>query len=155
MMENDELEELIRQDIAVGLAGAPRVDDAEPLPPVFAPAGGWDRRSRDLPGLTVNVVDARRGRMAVEWSYKCTHVGDLGGLRPTGKDLTMQGVTIVDLRDEGAPRFRRYVDWSDVMSRLDVTATFRPSFQSLDEIPGFGEIVLDPDAKTGERRQSD
>jgi hypothetical protein len=155
MMDNKELEELIRQDIAVGLAGAPRLDDGEPQPPIFAPVGGVGRRTRELPGVTVSVVDARRGRMAVEWSYKCTHVGHLGGLRPTGKNLTIHGVTIVDLRDEGSPRFRRYVDWADVMSRLDVTATFRPSFKSLDDIPGFGEIVLDPDARKGKPRASD
>jgi hypothetical protein len=154
MMENKELEELIRQDIAVGLAGASNGED-DAQQPIFAPVGGLDRRSRELSGVTVKIVDPRRGRMAVEWSYKCTHVGPLGGLPPTGKDLTIHGVTIVDLRDEDSPRFRRYIDWAEVMSRLDVTATFRPSFKSLDDIPGFGDIVLDPDAKRGAPRPSD
>jgi hypothetical protein len=149
-MADRELEDLVARDIEVGLAGGSAETDEAPRQAIFAPIDGVDFSQGELPGVTVRTVD--RNRAAVEWTYRCQHVGHFAGIMPTDKTLVIHGVTIVERRPDREPRFRRYVDWAEVMTQLGVTATFRPSFESVDEIPGFGSIVLDPDAKKGEPR---
>lgn len=138
-MADKDLEDLVRRDIAVGLAGQSDEQNENPARTIFAPLKEFNRKRGEFPGITARTIDGRRGRTAVEWSYRGQHVGTLAGIRPTDRVVTVRGVTIVEQRDGKPPLFRRYVDWSEVMGALGVTATFRPTFDSLEQIPGFGE----------------
>jgi hypothetical protein len=137
-MPDRDIEALVRRDIATGLAGQSDVQNENPMPAIIAPLAGFDGKG-EFPGVKVAAVEGKRGRVAVEWTYRGRHVGNLGGILGTGKVLTVEGVTIVEQRDGEAPRFKRYVDWAGAMSQLGVTASFRPSFNALSDIPAFGE----------------
>jgi hypothetical protein len=66
---------------------------------------------------------------AVTWEYECVHSGLFQGLNPTGKRLTIRGITIIanHLDDEKGASFARYIDWSQVMTDLGMYASYRPT----------------------------
>ncbi|MBV8950425.1 MAG: hypothetical protein JOZ99_06090 [Actinobacteria bacterium] len=61
---------------------------------------------------------------AVPWEYRCVHAGAFQGLFPTGRELRIPGVTLVDYRGE-EPMFARYVDWAAVIEQLGLTVSWR------------------------------
>jgi hypothetical protein len=138
--EFSDIEELVRNDIRRGLAGDAVGPDGTPAgdrkpDASFTPVRGDADQSRD--GIVyANAITGDRGTTAVEWAFRCRHVRTFGGILPTNRELTIYGVTIVRTRGEKL-EFRRYVDWSMVMTELGVSAGFRPAVNSLDEIPGF------------------
>ena len=136
--------ELVRLDLLAGLAGIdgdgrPIAVD-EPFPgrgqPTFVPRTDSDDPSSAFSGAELTPSDAEVG--VVEWTYTCTHGGDLPGIVQTNKDVVIQGVTIVDRRDPDQP-FRRYVDWSRVMAQLGVSASFRPEVDRLENLPSYND----------------
>lgn len=64
------------------------------------------------------------GVVAVPWRYECRHVGNFRNLFPTGRSLTIHGVTFVDGRGD-EPVFHRYVDWAGVFTQLGLTVSGR------------------------------
>lgn len=62
--------------------------------------------------------------VAVPWTYYCRHTGDFHGLFRTGRELTIEGVTLVDYRD-GQTLLHRYVDWAGVIAQLGLEVSGR------------------------------
>jgi hypothetical protein len=62
--------------------------------------------------------------IAVPWTYRCYHTGDFQGLFPTWRELTIEGVTVIDTRG-AAPMLRRYIDWLGVLTQLGVDVSLR------------------------------
>jgi hypothetical protein len=131
MADNDfaDLEDLVRRDISAGLAGGQQDSDGAPFT-----ALATDRNNGD--GIVYANAITGGAFTAVEWAFECEHTGPFGGIPTTYRTLTIYGVTIVRTRGEKVT-FRRYVDWSAVMAELGVTASFRPAYERMDEIPNI------------------
>jgi hypothetical protein len=61
---------------------------------------------------------------AVPWTYHCLHNGNFQELFPTGRELFIQGMTLVDSR-RGDPQLHRYVDWAGVYVQLGLEVSSR------------------------------
>jgi hypothetical protein len=61
---------------------------------------------------------------AVPWTYLCKHTGDFQCLFPTGRDVTIEGLTLVDSR-EGETVLHRYIDWMGLASQLGLEVSWR------------------------------
>ncbi len=102
------LSEQIRDDLKAGLSDAftltmPNIsavmpfDDATPL----------------------QTADGRY--QALPWTVGAKHTGSFMGVDPTGQDITITGITIVDTTSPaGHPQLMRIVDWSHVLAQLGV-----------------------------------
>ena len=66
---------------------------------------------------------------AVVWSVNASHDNVFAGLAPTGREVVIEGVTIVSTSSE-EPMFRRYIDWSNVLGQLGVSISGRPVMPS-------------------------
>ena len=109
MRERDTLaEELVVRDVLLGL--------------------GDSFRSEEGPKVT-DATLTNGESTAVVWEYECEHTGLFQGLNPTGKRLTIRGITIVaDHRDdEKEASFSRNIDWAQVMTDLGMYASYRPT----------------------------
>jgi hypothetical protein len=62
--------------------------------------------------------------VAVPWTYSCRHTGDFHGLFRTGRELTIEGVTLVDYRS-GELLLHRFVDWAGVIAQLGLEVSGR------------------------------
>jgi hypothetical protein len=101
---------LVERDIVAGLAD------------VFSPLEGFR-----APHQFANVAPISNGtQTAVVWEYSVTHTGDFQGIRPTGREIVVRGVTIVDTSGD-EPVYHRYIDWADVFAQLSLSTTGRPA----------------------------
>jgi predicted ester cyclase len=88
--------------------------------------------SDDVPGDFALVPPIRQGLLeegvaVAAWEYTTTHHGLFLGLRPTGQEVTIRGVTLVENPDAGMDAvFHRYIDWVDVAVQLGLELTQRP-----------------------------
>jgi hypothetical protein len=143
MADNDHtsIEELVRRDIQRGLAGqnirpdGKRASSDEQPQGSFTPISRSNQAGGDDGILYANAITGG-AFTAVEWAFQCQHTAPFAGVPPTYRELTIYGVTIVRQRGEKTT-FRRYVDWSGVMSELGVTASFRPAYERINEIPNI------------------
>jgi hypothetical protein len=62
---------------------------------------------------------------ALSWSVEAQHTGPFVGIDPTGQTITIEGITIVNLENADLPIFQRYVDWSLVLTQLNIGTTGR------------------------------
>jgi SnoaL-like polyketide cyclase len=111
-IRDDESFEFVRDDLTTGLAG------------VFEPLDDSDETFGVREQLESQEVIANAAVAAVPWVYRCRHVGEFQGLFPTGRELRIDGVTIVD-RSGGEPLFYRYIDWAGVIAQLGLTVSPR------------------------------
>jgi hypothetical protein len=95
-------------------------DTTKCFEPYFAP----DRDSRDHGFSTVDVVTPERVPLrngsgaAVAWSFTARHVGAFEGIRPTNREITATGLTILHVGEKGRPQIRRYIDWHHIFAQL-------------------------------------
>src|SRR5262245_8511800 len=61
----------------------------------------------------------------VAWEWQVRHMGYLNYLAPTGKEVTMRGVTVVD-ESTGERLYSRYIDWLQLYAELGAVAMVRP-----------------------------
>jgi hypothetical protein len=109
---------MIKDDV-VGLV----CEDVSRLAPSFTAVA-------DEEGDGLQVLDAfqsEKGTWAVQWDFRCKHIGDFLGIRPTDRVLTIKGVTLV----YSSHTFRRYVDWSYVSSQLGIASSMQPLVEDL------------------------
>jgi hypothetical protein len=108
--------ELVRDDVLAALAEIfePRGDETE----MFGV-----REELEVEGEEQEVI-SNGTLVAVPWVYRCRHTGDFQGLFPTGRDLRIDGVTLVD-RSHGEALFYRYIDWAGVISQLGLMVSAR------------------------------
>jgi hypothetical protein len=106
-------------------------EDVSGLKSVFAPVSddegdGFTAFTNEVltnPGSTV---------VGVRWQYRCQHVGELLGIRPMQRVLTMKGFTVV--YDEEPAQLRRYVDWAYVSSQLGIASSMQPLVNDLSAV---------------------
>jgi SnoaL-like polyketide cyclase len=101
----------VQDDISQGLAGAFTID-----------SGGIRVDSPLNEKLLENNTYA-----AVVWSLTATHTGPFVGLEATGREVTIEGVTLVQKpTSKTEQQFMRYIDWSAVLGQLGVSMSGRP-----------------------------
>jgi hypothetical protein len=61
---------------------------------------------------------------AVPWTFHCRHTGNFQELFPTGRELNIDGITLVDSR-RGDVQLHRYVDWAGVFAQLGLEVSSR------------------------------
>jgi hypothetical protein len=111
-IRDDESFELVRDDLTQGLAG------------VFEPLAALDETFDVREQLDGQEVIANSQVTAVPWVYRCRQIGEFQGLFPTGRELRIDGVTIVDTSG-GEALFYRYIDWAGVIAQLGLMVSPR------------------------------
>jgi hypothetical protein len=109
-IENDESFNLVQYDVQEGI-GHIFAAEGDHAVAVAKPFAGEERIAN------AHIV-------AVPWTYRCRHAGDFQGLFPTGRELTIEGVTMVDSR-QGKTVLHRYVDWMGVITQLGLDISWR------------------------------
>ena len=105
----------VMNDVVAGLADSftPRHaedDDEEPF--------RMNKYFKDVPAISNEQV------VAVPWTFLCKHTGDFHCLFPTGRDVTIEGITLVDSRN-GDTTLHRYVDWLGLTVQLGLEVSWR------------------------------
>ena len=85
----------------------------------------------------------------VPWMYSCVHaesvddddedVGIFKGMFPTGRPMTIRGVTFVD-RSSGEPQYHRYIDWADALTQLGCTVSQRVLVDEGEYVEGLRKL---------------
>jgi len=70
----------------------------------------------------------------VAWEWPVVHVGHLQGTPPTGKAVTIRGITVIDGRS-GELLFSRYIDWLGLYAQIGAVTTARPLVDDRRDIP--------------------
>jgi hypothetical protein len=110
-------EEPSKQQIAANLI---RDDVTASLEKFFTTTRGFNR-----PEPFTGEPIANETHTAIVWEYSGVHTEPINGIRPTQREVTVRGVTIVDHTGK-EPAFHRYIDWAEVMGQLGLTITGRP-----------------------------
>jgi hypothetical protein len=111
-IDADESFRLVRDDVLDGLG------------PLFPPVGEGPESFSVREDLAEEDVITNGRITAVPWVFRCEDRGKFQGLFPTGRELEISGVTLVD-RGSEEPRFYRYVDWAGVLDQLGLTVSWR------------------------------
>jgi hypothetical protein len=82
---------------------------------VFPPTEGFAIAEPFTP-TEGDVSNGRLGALAWTWSGQDT-VG-FNGMGPTGQDIVVRGVTVVEVRGEDDLLYHRYIDWTGVAGQL-------------------------------------
>jgi hypothetical protein len=79
------------------------------------------------------------GGVAIEWTYRGVHDGaaDFNSLAPTGRPVSMRGMTMVGL-EKGRMVMCRYVDWAGAFAQLGLTLNWRVPVSSTPVVPPGG-----------------
>ena len=114
-IESDPSFELVMQDVHAifGAGFEPRNSDDDDLQPFRA-----NQRFRGAAVISNDAV------VAVPWTYLCKHTGDFQGLFPTGRDIQIEGTTLVDSR-ESPTVLHRFVDWMGLAAQLGLEVSWR------------------------------
>ena len=141
----EEIEELVRQDL--GLTGEMAVGDGgSGLAASFSydpdvPDEGLiflDRSEGDpeaILGMTLPATDGEptTERYAVQWRFRGRHTATLFGgstddyIGPTGNEVEIEGVTIVDFNPNRDVQFMRYIDWLSAYVQIGIVEMRRPA----------------------------
>ncbi|HEY4622094.1 MAG TPA: ester cyclase [Gaiellaceae bacterium] len=104
-------------------------DPAEPEP-IRGPAGvraNIEKYLAGFPGgaITVDEQIAEGNRVATRWTGRGTHTGELAGIAPTGKDVTVSGLTIS--RFEGGQIVEEWTTWDTLGMLVQLGAIPEPA----------------------------
>lgn len=93
------------------------------------------------------ITSAEQTYTAIPWTWSGRNEGArLLGLDPTGRRITVRGMTIVRMVDD-QPILHRYIDWLDVLGQMGVAIYGRPIIDSGPDgdeprqVPGVEEIL--------------
>jgi predicted ester cyclase len=104
-------------------------DPAEPEP-IRGPSGvraNAEKYVAAFPGgaITVDEQIAEGDRVATRWTGRGTHTGELAGIAPTGKDVTVSGLTIS--RFEGEKVVEEWTTWDTLGMLVQLGAIPEPA----------------------------
>jgi hypothetical protein len=114
MPEPTEAFDLVHDDVHAGLA-----ESFTPRPGFIATEGFGDGEP---------ITNGRH--TAVVWEYHGRHDAPFQGVEPTGADIVIRGVTVIE-QSGRRQVFHRYVDWLDVMAQLGLTSSMVPALEQL------------------------
>jgi hypothetical protein len=78
------------------------------------------------------------------WEQPVIHVGSLQGTPPTGKELILRGVTIID-GNGGDPLYSRYIDWLALYADIGAITIARPAVEDRFAIAGQVDEPVEDD----------
>ena len=118
--------DVIDEYVAPGYLGH---DPAE-ADPIRGPAGvraNVDRYIAGFPGGAVTVDDqiSERAKVATRWTARGTHAGEIAGIAPTGKEVTVTGLTISKL--ERGKVVEEWTTWDRLGMLVQLGATPEPA----------------------------
>jgi predicted ester cyclase len=104
-------------------------DSAEPEP-IRGPAGARANIEKYIAGfpggaITVDEQIAEGDRVATRWTGRGTHTGEIAGIAPTGKDVTVSGLTISRL--EGDKVVEEWTTWDTLGLLVQLGAIPEPA----------------------------
>lgn len=112
------LARLVREDVTEAFAAREGADDrGTSLPPV-----GGRRAVKILDDFGTLTSDTHG---VVVWSYTGRNTQRFMGHAPTGRDIRVDGVTIVELDNPDTP-YHRIIDWHSVFRQMGVAGGGRP-----------------------------
>ena len=79
------------------------------------------------------------GIAVVPWTYYCVHTGDFLCLFPTGRNIVINGVTLVDRRGDDT-LLHRHVDWAGLISQLGLEVSARVTVD--EEEYAYGRAIV-------------
>jgi len=80
----------------------------------------------DLRFEVVKMIDAGENTAIAEWIMKGTNSGSLRGLPPSGREIALPGVDIVDVSGDGITSVRGYFNGGTMLEQLDLLVTVLP-----------------------------
>ncbi|TMC49827.1 MAG: ester cyclase [Chloroflexi bacterium] len=87
---------------------------------IYRTAFRFDRLVRDL--------ELAEGDLVTHyWTFTGTHVGDLGDIKPTGRQVTISGVDVFRLKDGRITDFYQQWDQMGMMQQLGVVPSAAPA----------------------------
>jgi steroid delta-isomerase-like uncharacterized protein len=110
----DLLEEFFGENpVHHGIPGAPGLEGLK---------AGYDDSLNAFPDIQLTIDDeiAEDDRVAIRWTLKATHQGDLMGIPATGKEVTQSGTTIYRLADAKIVELWFLADNVSLMQQLGV-----------------------------------
>ncbi|MBM2823770.1 MAG: hypothetical protein HW413_2516 [Thermoleophilia bacterium] len=118
--------DVIDEYVAPNYAGH---DPAEPET-ILGPAGARaniDKYLAGFPGGTITVDDqfAQGDQVATRWTGRGTHTGEVAGIAPTGKDVTVSGITLSRL--EGGQVVEEWTTWDTLGMLVQIGAIPEPA----------------------------
>lgn len=76
--------------------------------------------------FTVEDMVAENDRVAVGWTISATHKGEFRGISPTGKKISVEGITIHHIADGKIMDSYANADYLGLMQQLGVAPAFGP-----------------------------
>ncbi len=70
--------------------------------------------------FTVDDAFASGDKLAKRWTFRATHTGELNGIEPTGKRITLVGATLARMEDGKIAEERDFADDLGLMQQLGV-----------------------------------
>jgi predicted ester cyclase len=118
--------DVIDEYVAPGYIGH---DPAEPEP-IRGPAGvkaNIEKYLAGFPGgrITVDEQIAEGDRVATRWTGRGTHAGEIAGIAPTGKEVTVSGLTLSRL--EGGLVVEEWTTWDTLGMLVQIGAVPAPA----------------------------
>ena len=111
---------------------APNYAGHDPAVPetILGPAGARaniDKYLAGFPGGTITVDDqfAQGDQVATRWTGRGTHTGEVAGIAPTGKDVTVSGITLSRL--EGGQVVEEWTTWDTLGMLVQIGAIPEPA----------------------------
>jgi hypothetical protein len=83
------------------------------------------------------------------WEWQVRHVGPLQGTPATGREVTMRGVTVIDLRDGDDHQYSRYIDWLALYADLGAVTIARPPVDDRSDLPDETNVPHPVDPESG------
>ena len=123
--------ELVQRDVELALAE------------VFDAGDGGGFRLAEPGGNSEPITN--KDVTAVAWTWTGTHTGRSALLpyQRTGRQVTVEGVTLVTEGEDGEPQFHRHVDWVGALGQIGITLTDRPVFDETDVVGMLGDLRED------------
>lgn len=122
--------DVIDQYVARGYVG----HDSAEAEPIRGPAGvrtNFGRYKAGFPGgaLTVDDQISAGDKVATRWTGRGTHSGEIAGIAPTGKEVTVTGLTISRL--EGGKVVEQWTTWDTLGMLVQLGAIPEPARTSI------------------------
>jgi predicted ester cyclase len=118
--------DVIDEYVATGYVGHDPAE-AEPIRGPASVRANVDKYIAGFPGGAITVDDqiSERDNVATRWTGRGTHSGEIAGIAPTGKEITVTGLTISKL--EGGKVVEEWTTWDTLGMLVQLGAIPEPA----------------------------